>query len=89
MRASPSYVERSVQGHGLTVLDRTLSFANEAEADKTDLLAIGDMANMKSLKTGEEDTYEINTIETTPPVPLRITLAGMMHQEQMGQQRLW
>ena len=75
MRASPSYVERSVQGHGLTVLDRTLSFANEAEADKTDLLAIGDMANMKSLKTGEEDTYEINTIETTPPVPLRITLA--------------
>ena len=75
MRASPTYVERSIQGHGLTVLDRTLSFADDVEADKTDLLAIGNMADMKSLKTGEEHTYEINTVSTNPPTPLRITLA--------------
>ena len=87
VRSRPTYAQRNLNGFGLTVLDRTLAFADSTGASvvRQDLFAVGFMGDASgsglsqaSLKTGDQPDEYTFTIKAAPPgagaIPFKATL---------------
>lgn len=87
IRSAPTYAQRNLNGYGLTVLDRTLAFADDSGTSvvRQDLFAVGFMGDAAgsglskaSLKTGDQPDEYVFTIKAPPagagPIPFKATL---------------